>query len=69
MEEITIPAHFIPRPLSSLQLRGPDYILVAVRSGKDWQFNPQDAYELQPGHVLVAMTTPAGRREVEQAVT
>ncbi|GAB2883990.1 potassium channel protein [Uliginosibacterium flavum] len=68
MEEITVPAHFTPRPLSDLQLRSPDYILVAVRIGKEWQFNPQEDYELHPGHVLVAMATPAGRREFEQAV-
>lgn len=65
MEEIAVPESFTPRPLGSVQLRSPDYILVAVRIGKDWRFNPPDDFELHPGHILVAMTTPSGRKEFE----
>jgi voltage-gated potassium channel len=65
MEEVPVPEHFSPRPLGSLQLRSPDYILVAVRIGKDWRFNPPEDFELHPGHILVAMTTPSGRKQFE----
>lgn len=68
MEEIALPTEYRARPLGELRLRSPDYILVAIRVGRDWRFNPQDDFELQPGHILVAMTTPAGRHEFEAAV-
>ena len=68
MEEIVVPASFTPRPLGELRLRSPDFILMAVRSGKDWKFNPQTDFEIQPGHVLVAMVNPNGRHEFEQAI-
>ncbi|WP_018605981.1 potassium channel family protein [Uliginosibacterium gangwonense] len=66
MEETPIPHRFTPRPLGNLKLRSPEYVLVAVRIGKDWHFNPQDDFELHPGQVLVTMTTPAGRMEFEE---
>lgn len=68
MEEIPVPMQFEPRPISSLCLRSPDYILVAVRSRKNWTFNPGDDFELAPGHILVAMTSAGGRAELETAL-
>ncbi len=68
MEEVTLPAHYRARALGELNLRSPDYIMVAVRVGRDWRFNPQDDFMLQPGHVLLAMATPSGRQEFELAI-
>ncbi|MBS1208539.1 MAG: TrkA-N protein [Proteobacteria bacterium] len=68
MEEVTLSGSFVPRTLGSLNLANPNFILMAVRVGKDWKFNPQADFELQPGQVLVAMTNPAGRHEFEQSV-
>lgn len=65
MEETPVPAHFIPRRLGSLNLRSQEYMLVAIRIGKEWRFNPPEDFELHPGHVLVTMTTPTGRQEFE----
>jgi uncharacterized protein with PhoU and TrkA domain len=56
------------RSLWELSLRSPEYILVAIRVGRDWRFNPQDDFKLQPDHILVAMATLASRYEFEAAV-
>lgn len=69
MEEIVVPAGFAPRPLGSLGLHSADFILMAVRCGKDWKFNPQADFEVQPGQVLVAMANPNGRAQFEHAIT
>lgn len=64
MEEISVPDNFAARALASLG-RDPDYILVAVREGDAWHFNPQGEFMLRPGQVLMALTNPAGRRHLE----
>lgn len=60
LEEITLPAGFQPRLLGELRLRSPELILMAVSGNGNWQFNPQDDFELRPGQILVAMATPQG---------
>lgn len=65
MEEIPVPGHFQPRTLGSLGLKSADYILVAVREGANWHFNPENNFQLLSGHVLVLMATADGRRQVE----
>ncbi len=65
MEEIPVPTHFQPRTLGSLGLKSADYILVAVREGSSWRFNPDKDFQLLAGHVLVLMATADGRRQVE----
>jgi voltage-gated potassium channel len=68
LEEVEVPEQFKPRPLGAMHLRSPEYVLVAVRTAKDWLFNPDDGFELKPGCVIVAMATPVGRRQLEAAV-
>lgn len=68
LEEVAVPEAFEARPIGSLQLRSANYVLLAVRTGKDWQFNPPDSLHLHAGHVLVAMATPLGRQELERAL-
>lgn len=68
MEEIPLPPDFAPRPLGEMALKSADYILVAIREGASWHFNPEDDFLLAPGFVLVVMATPEGRRKVEAAL-
>jgi voltage-gated potassium channel len=68
VEEIPVPENFVPRPLSSLKLRSSDYILLAVRDTTEWLFNPPMNHELRAGHTIIAMTSPHGRIELEEAL-
>lgn len=68
LEDIVVPAGFVPRPLSVLRLNNPDSLLLAVRTGDGWEFNPSPDFELRPGQKLVAMTTPLGRMRIEASL-
>ena len=70
VEEIALPASFVGRALSQLGLkRSDDYLLLALRTGKEWTFNPHPDQQLEPGHIIVAMASPKGRAEIEAAVS
>ena len=58
LEEVEVHQKFKPRPFSSLVDRTPEYVLLAVRAGKHWHFNPSSDFQLEPGHVVIAMATP-----------
>lgn len=66
MEEIPLPAGFIPCRLSDLNLDSSEYILIAIRDASRWHFNPSGEYILAAGQELMLMATAKGRREVEQ---
>lgn len=68
VEEILIPQSFKARPFGTLKLRSDDYVLLAVRTLSDWQFNPPEDFVLQPGFNLIAMSSPHGRLELEEAL-
>ena len=69
VEEMAIPEGFEPRPLSALHLkRSDEYLILALRTGSDWIFNPDGDYLLEPGYTLVAMASPQGRLELEAAL-
>jgi voltage-gated potassium channel len=69
VEEVAIPDNFSARPLGDLGLmRSDDFLLLAVRAGSDWVFNPNPGQLLLPGHTLVAMASPHGREMLESAV-
>ncbi|MBK7900617.1 MAG: NAD-binding protein [Azonexus sp.] len=69
VEEIPVPAAFIPKPLGDIRLRSADYVLIAIRERNgQWHFNPDKDYLIKPGYVLIAMASPAGRMELEGAL-
>ncbi|MBS1156029.1 MAG: TrkA-N domain protein [Proteobacteria bacterium] len=68
MEEIPLPTAFSACSLGELALESADFILVAIREGANWHFNPANDFRLAPGLVLVVMATPDGRRQVEAAL-
>lgn len=68
VEEIVIPAGFPETTVGSLNLRGRDYIVLAIRDQRSWRFNPADDEMLQAGNTLVVMATPEGRRSLEKLV-
>jgi voltage-gated potassium channel len=65
VEEVHVPARFTPTPIAAMRLRSPDYVLLAVRSGEAWTFNPADTVVIAPGDVIIAMASPVGRSEIE----
>lgn len=65
VDEVTVPMQFPPTRIGNLRLRSADYILLAVRSEGEWTFNPTDEHLLYAGNVVVAMTSPAGRVQIE----
>ena len=66
IEEIPVPAGFIPKPLGSLKLRSANYVLLAVRERNGgWKFNPDNDFLLKPGFTVIAMASPIGRIEIE----
>lgn len=65
VEEIEVPPGFSGARLGALGLRGPEYVLLAVRTGQRWIFNPQDDVEILAGHALVFMSDPRARRALE----
>jgi voltage-gated potassium channel len=66
VEEIHVPPGSAARPLADAAPASRDYVILAVRTGVSWEFNPPSDFSLQPGNTLVAMTTPEGRRQIER---
>ncbi len=61
VEEVHVPPTFTPRKLADVVRSSREYVILAVRMAKSWQFNPPVDFTLQPGNTLVVMTSPAGR--------
>ncbi|HEY5994454.1 MAG TPA: NAD-binding protein [Gallionellaceae bacterium] len=68
LEEFSIPAEFAGKPLSVLNLASRHYVLLAVRQGQHWVFNPETSHALHEGDVLMVMTTPQGRSRLEHLI-
>ncbi len=67
VEEVVVPAGFKSRTVAELA-KNPEWMLVAVRSGDDWAFNPRPEARIEPGQALIAIVSPGGRRALEEAV-
>jgi voltage-gated potassium channel len=68
VEEIHVPDSFTARNLSDTVPASREYVVLAVRMAKSWQFNPPADFTLQPGNTLVVMTSPDGRRMLQAAL-
>jgi len=66
VEEIRVSENFAGGTVGSLQLRHPDYVLLAVRDAGRWVFNPQEDCPVKGGNALVVMTAPQGRKTLER---
>ncbi len=65
VEEVSVPSAFAARPLSEAAPSSRDYIVLAVRSGEAWLFNPPPDYRLEPGATLVVMAHPEARQALQ----
>ena len=61
VEEVAVPASFAERPLGLAAPASRDYIVLAVRAGASWEFNPPADYPLRGGSTLIIMAHPEGR--------
>ena len=66
IEEITAPPTFTGKPLSDLLIRNrPHILLLAVKTEDGWVYNPPETYSLKLGDILIFLTTPEERSELE----
>lgn len=69
VEEITVPEGYKETSLTSSGLkRYAHSLLLAVKDQKGWLYNPPDSHLIKPGLVLIFMTTPEGRVEIEESL-
>jgi voltage-gated potassium channel len=66
VEEVTVPEGAVELSLERVAPPSRDYIVLAVRTGERWEFNPAAGYLLHAGDRLLAMATPEGRRQLQQ---
>jgi voltage-gated potassium channel len=69
VEEIAVHGAFAPRAVRDAVPANREYVLLAVRVGSSWEFNPQQDFVLRPGNHIVVMATPQGRRALETALS
>ena len=68
MEEIVVPVGFSGKALSLLNSNSREYVVLAVRQGAHWAFNPPAHHIVHENDVLMVMTTPHGRTRLEQLI-
>ncbi len=69
MEEMTVPDNLFGKTLSNINRKSNEFTVLAVgHNGKNWTFNPQSGYVLNPGDILMVLTTPQGRASLEQGL-
>lgn len=68
VEEVGLPQAAADRRLGELAPPHAEYIILALRHGGRWEFNPRGDSWARAGDTLVVMTTPEGRAKLEQRV-
>ena len=69
VEEVAVPKALAGKSVVALELKKhPHTLLMSIRHDKDWLYNPPDDYKLCEGDVLVFMTTPGARTEIERLI-
>ena len=67
VEEVQVPAHFAGKTLASLNLKHHhSLLLLAVRRGENWDYNPPEDYVIPAGSRLIFMSNPRERAELEK---
>ena len=68
VEEVHVAANHAGTRIGDLALRSHDYVVIAVRDGEHWRFNPDVNFMLRHGNTLVVVATPEGRQSLEQSL-
>ncbi|MCX7153881.1 MAG: potassium channel protein [Proteobacteria bacterium] len=66
VEEVHVPNGAPDRTLTALGLAHREFIILAVRSGERWHFNPEGSHTVRGSDTLIAMATPHGRALLEK---
>jgi voltage-gated potassium channel len=67
VEEVSVPQSFTERPVSTLNLKQyPHTLLLAIRTGDDWIYNPPEDYIISNRNTLILMTTSKEKHELEK---
>jgi voltage-gated potassium channel len=67
VEEIPIPDYFAAKNLTEIGIRALSHsLLLAIKRKTEWIYNPSDSYVIKSNDILVFMTTPEGRFELEE---
>jgi voltage-gated potassium channel len=70
IEEVTIPDTFGGKTLATLNLgKFPQLLLLAIKTGEDWIYNPPRTHVMAPADVLVFMGTLEERHEFEKGLS
>jgi len=65
VEEVRIGERHAGQRFGMIEHRGPDHVVLAIRRGRDWTFNPDPDVALEGGEMLVVVATPQGRKSLE----
>lgn len=69
IEEILLPTPVVGEPISFLNLNNyANTLLLAIKTTKDWIYNPPPDYKLKQENTLIVMTTPGERMKLESYV-
>jgi len=69
VEEIDIPDTFVGKDLISLNLKKyRNIVLLAMKSGSDWVYNPSEDHVIKSNETLVVMTTPEEGQKLEKVL-
>jgi len=67
IEEVPVPAPLVGRPLSAIDFaRFRTLLLLAVRTGDGWTYNPPRDHVMRAGDVLIFMGSPGERQTLEK---
>jgi len=67
VEEVTVPNSLAGKTISELNLgKHRQLLLLAIRTGEDWKYNPPADCVTTPGCILVVMTTPEDQAALEK---
>lgn len=67
VEEVLVPSRPYPLRVGALG-RSPEWLLVAIRDGDRWSFNPTEDALIETGNSLVVIASPTGREDLQTRV-